>query len=85
MTIDEAQCSACPECPAESCLNIRMGESDIQGWRMCLAATGLFIAPIAVAIAGAWVLGPGHLGQFIGGVVGLAAGMTGAVVASRLL
>lgn len=62
-----------------------MDESDIRGWRLSLAATGLFIAPITVAIAGAWVLGPGHLGQFIGGGLGLAAGMTGAVMASRSL
>jgi len=62
-----------------------MDEGNIRGWRLSLAATGLFIAPITIAIAGAWGLGPGHLGQFIGGVWGLAAGMTSAVMASRSL
>jgi len=46
----------------------------LRGWRLVVGSCAVFLAPIALAAAGAWRLGPSGTGQLAGALGGLAAG-----------
>ncbi len=54
-----------------------------RGWRLAGGAAGLFLAPLALAITGAFVGGPGAGGEALGALVGFFAGLAGGVIVSR--
>jgi uncharacterized protein YqgC (DUF456 family) len=60
-------------------------EGELAGWRLGLAAAGMFLGPMALAIVGALVGGPEATGQFLGGVTGLVGGAVVAALVSKRL
>ena len=70
-------CAMC-ECPAAE------GVGPVSGWRLGLAAMGLFLGPIVLAIVGAACCRESQAGQLLGAVAGLVVGMVGAVAIARL-
>ena len=79
-------CSACSDCPAQN--SPVEDESDGQllvGWRFGLASMGLFLAPVALAVAGATCFGESQGVRLLGAIAGLAIGMAGSVAIARLL
>ena len=60
-------------------------EGELTGWRLGLAACGMFLGPLVLAIVGALLAGPTDTGQFLGGVTGLAVGAVAAVWTGRRL
>jgi len=75
-------CGGCPQCggavaPASA--------GRLRGWRVVLAAMGVFLWPPAAALAGAMVIGTNEVGQFLGAVVGLLFCVAVALVGARLL
>jgi len=85
MKIENAQDErSCPGgCP--SCSRAKSVPEGPSGWRLTLPAVGIFLAPLALAVVGAAVSGPGEAGRALGAVGGLVAGLGGAIVAGRLL
>ncbi|MBN1588817.1 MAG: hypothetical protein JW888_04820 [Pirellulales bacterium] len=76
--------SACPHCGGDACPT--PDESDptaMSGSRFVLAAMGLFLAPLVLAILGAVVAGRRAEAQLIGALGGLALGMAGSVLVAR--
>jgi hypothetical protein len=66
-----ADCGGCPggdSSPAAAGLPYR-------GWQVVLGALGIFLAPLALAIAGSLLLGGTGGGQLAGALAGLGAGM----------
>ena len=53
----------------------------LSGWRLGLASIGLFLVPMALAIAGAALLGGSGSAQFIGAIAGLILGVAASTVA----
>ncbi|UCH36273.1 MAG: hypothetical protein JSV65_07940 [Armatimonadota bacterium] len=80
---NRASCSGCPirDCPAQSDEDGTL----LSGRRLGLAASGLFLAPIVLALVGAACFAAGSVGQLLGAAVGFGAGVTCAVIATKLL
>lgn len=80
----ETSSRACPGCPIEDC---RLGDgSDASlpsGWRLVLAATGLFLGPGVLAILGAACFPESQAAQFAGAMAGLGAGMAASVAIAK--
>ena len=76
-------CSGCPapDCPVEDGTE----GSPLTGWRLGLASTGLFLAPVGLAIVGALSLGNSPGRQFAGAIAGLGLGLAGSVGVGGLL
>ena len=55
------------------------------GWRVALAAGGVFLVPPASALAGALLVGGSEAGQFLGAMGGLLSGIAIAATVARLL
>ena len=76
----EPSCAAgCSRCGAEP-----SARQVLTGWRFGLSAAVTFLAPLALAIAGAIAGGPGGAGELAGGVCGLVIGAAAAVAAVRV-
>ncbi|GAB4222720.1 MAG: hypothetical protein Kow0062_21230 [Acidobacteriota bacterium] len=58
-------------------------EAPYAGWRLVGAAAWFFLVPLALAIAGSLLAGPGDAARWFGGVLGLAAGMLLAAALGR--
>ena len=58
---------------------------ELGGWRFAAAAAGIFLLPLALAVAGAALGGRGGAGQLLGAIVGLAAGVAGAAIVGKIL
>ena len=54
------------------------------GWRMGLAAFGLFLGPGLLGILGAAVVGGGEAMHFLGGLAGFVVGLGASVLIGRL-
>ena len=79
-------CSGCSGCPAPDCpVEDATEGSPLAGWRLGLASTGLFLAPVGLAIVGALSLGDRPGGQFAGAIAGLGLGLAGSVGVGSLL
>ena len=74
-------CGGCPQCGAVA----PPPAGRLRGWRVVLAAMGVFLWPPAAALAGAMLIGTNEVGQFLGAVVGLLFGVAVALVGARLL
>ena len=57
----------------------------LHGWRLGLAAAGMFLSPVVLAIAGAMCMGGSHGARLLGALVGLGVGMVCSVMAARSL
>ena len=55
------------------------------GWRLVAAAAGIFLLPLALAVGGAALAGPGGAAQLLGAIVGLAAGVGAAAIVGKIL
>ena len=78
--------AACEKCPVENCPTGGATPADApRGWRLVLTSIGFFLAPLLLALLGSACLAETGTGQFVGGVAGLALGLAGAAVVSRLL
>lgn len=81
----------CARCSLDSCLlkevrdPTQCAAGALQGWRLSVAALGLLLGPVALALLGAAALGPSATGQLVGGVGGLAGGLAACVLAGRAL
>ena len=81
------ECTAgCAQCPvAEACAEEeRQAEGLMEGRSLATASAGYFLAPLALAFAGAAAGGVSQVNQLIGAVVGLGAGMALAAMAARV-
>ena len=54
-----------------------------RGWRLVLGAAGMFVVPLALAIAGTIVAGQGSARQAVGAAAGLLAGVIAAILTGR--
>jgi len=77
---------SCAHCVLEHCpLDCTEEEVRLRGRRLGMAAVGMFLVPVLLAIAGAMSLRGSYPAQLLGGLVGLAVGMLAArMVAARL-
>lgn len=83
--LTQTNCAGCPRCAAEGCLSPPGEEAGTpEGCRLVFGAIGLFLMPLVLAIVGAKWLGTTGVMQFLGGLAGLAVGMTASVVAGRI-
>jgi len=86
-TSAEASCPAgCPRCTESA--RAMAAPTELAGWRLTLSATGTFLLPLLLAIAGATAapaVWSHSAAQLVGGVGGLLIGIGGAVVVGRLL
>ena len=87
-------CDANPtsECPAgrSRCSvgwkQLREGSTgNIHGWRLVVNATGIFLLPLALAVAGAFWGGPSAARQLLGATVGFIVGLAPAVAVSTIM
>ena len=71
-----AGCSSCARCPTESCPAKHDEEqSPLTGRGLGVAAAGLFLAPIALAVAGSACAGDEWEMQLVGALAGLLLGI----------
>ncbi len=79
-------CSSCARCPTVNCpaRNDREGPR-LRGRALGLAAVGLFLAPIALAIAGSLCFGGNEGAGFLGALLGLGLGMSVSWLCLRLI
>ena len=66
-------------------MSVDPGGGWLYGWRLSLAAAGMFLGPVVLAIAGAVCMGGSHGARLLGALVGLGVGMVGSVMAARSL
>lgn len=83
-------CSSCRACgaPAAGLAQEhpdRVEDSGLRGRRLVLAAFAFFVAPIVLAIIGAFIAGDSDGAQFLGAVAGLAVGMGGSALLAKLV
>ena len=79
-------CSSCAKCPTEDCpAKKETEEPRLRGRSLGLAAIGLFIAPIALAVVGSLCIGESDGAQFAGALTGLGLGMGASAVLARLV
>jgi positive regulator of sigma E activity len=60
-------------------------EGGLTGWKLAAAAVGMFLVPLVAAIAGAVLAGEGNNRKFLGAVIGLAVGVTVAVLVTKVI
>ncbi len=82
---NEFDCKAdCPQCPEAG-----QGEGDgagvLIGWRLTLAAGGVFLMPLILAIVGASVAGTGQVAKFLGAGAGFGVGVVAAIITGRVV
>jgi len=69
-------CSSCDRCPTESCpANTEEEQPRLRGRALGLAAGGLFLGPIALAVAGSACVGDEWEMQLVGALAGLLFGI----------
>ena len=77
---------SCAHCMLEDCLLDRTQEYvRLRGRRLGIAAVGMFLVPVLLAIIGAMSFGGSHPAQLLGGLGGLALGMLAARTIARRL
>jgi len=78
--------SECNSCAPGGCSgNQVQGEHTLEGWRLICAAIAVFVLPWVLAVLGAVCGGFLAVGQWVGAVVGLTAGMLAVWSAARFL
>jgi len=76
------ECGAdCSHCPVADDAGAAPGA--YSGARLAMVAGAYFLGPLVLAFAGVAAGGPNALGQFLGGTVGLGAGLIAAAAAAR--
>lgn len=81
----------CSNCPVDDCsvadYPAEKGTegSFLVGWRLGLVSTGLFLAPVVLAIIGAVSFGNRPGAQFAGAIAGLGLGLAGSVAIARIV
>jgi hypothetical protein len=79
-------CSSCARCPTEDCpARDETQEPRLRGRSLGLAAIGLFISPVVLAVLGALCVRGGEGAQLVGALVGLVLAMLGAALWVRFL
>ncbi len=79
-------CSTCSRCPIQECpLDAEVSGRLLSGWRLGIAAIGLFLAPIALAIAGAALFDQSGGAQFLGAIGGLILGVAASTLVVRFM
>lgn len=79
-------CSTCSRCPIQDCpLEAEVSGRLLSGWRLGIASIGLFLAPIALAIAGASLFERSGGAQLLGAIAGLILGVAASTVVVSFL
>ena len=78
-------CSGCARCPTTNCpAENDEAEPRLRGRALGLAAAGLFLGPIALAIAGSFVAGDEREMQLVGALGGLLLGICASLLYVRV-
>ena len=71
-----SECSGhCEQCEIVKDGQALAGDPAVRGWRMVLGSTAVFLLPLALAAAGAYLAGQNADRQVAGALIGLAAGV----------
>jgi len=80
----ETSSPGCSGCPIEDCRAADRPDASLpSGWRLVLAATGLFLGPGVLAILGAACFPESQVAQFAGATAGLGTGMAASVAVAK--
>lgn len=81
-----SECSGhCEQCDIAKDGQALAGDPAVRGWRMVLSSAAVFLLPLALAAAGAYLAGPSAIRQVAGALIGLASGVLMAKGISALL
>lgn len=83
----DGECPArCEQCELANALEQATARSNMEGWRLVLSSTFVFLVPLVLAIAGAVFLRRGgQVDQVAGAAAGLAVGIAAAWVVTKLI